>query len=385
MNFARRPLAIAMYWDSGIFSARTRVAARRRPARILNDRSRMRNFMFTIFNVTDEMKTRFQGWRNNKPERIRFATAQLERCPTSGRIHLQGYCEMQRQTALRVIRDDIFQIPAWNVEDRLGTAAEAAAYCRKEDTRVPQDEEHGGWCFDCGEISNQGRAGQQRRTVADAVATKIQEGSTPNEIEESHPGFFMMNAQRVNDYFIKGQGKRHLEPSRTNVYIYYGASGMGKTTSANMTFPEAHHQLPETKGGRWWWPDYRGQEVVIIDEFRQKLPYQTMLKLLDIHPMTIEYKGGNCQMVSKKIIITTIQHPSKWYPGVKDKTELERRIKENSTIFRFTGPVNMNGRDILEKFPRVAENMDEFRMDPYEGDGGFNFSNGSNDNSYGHM
>ena len=60
-----------------------------------------------------------------------------------------------------------------------------------------------------------------------------------------------------------------------------------------------------------------------------------MLALFDIHPMSIEYKGGNTQNVSKRVVLTTIRDPCKWYPGVTDKTELERRINENATIVDF--------------------------------------------------
>ena len=59
-----------------------------------------------------------------------------------------------------------------------------------------------------------------------------------------------------------------------------------------------------------------------------------MLKLLDKYPMWTEYKEGNRQMSSKRLIITTNIPPLDWYPGVFDKSMLHRRFSDYCTFVK---------------------------------------------------
>lgn len=64
---------------------------------------------------------------------IRYAVWQVEACPKTGKIHLQGYVELvrgQRMTWLKKIH------PKIHLEVRKGTQKQAIDYCKKSRTQI---------------------------------------------------------------------------------------------------------------------------------------------------------------------------------------------------------------------------------------------------------
>jgi len=51
-----------------------------------------------------------------------------------------------------------------------------------------------------------------------------------------------------------------------------------------------------------------------------------MLQLLDRYPLRVEVKGSSVPFVSRRIIITSNASPDEWYPNIRDRTPLMRRI-----------------------------------------------------------
>ncbi len=347
----------------------------KKPHKPLTMGSRMTHICWRLSNPTEEDKTRFLRMLD-KPEgefqesqwnNIRYIIGQLE--STTGdlmedededeeNIHLQGYLELKYQRKFNIVKqiiggkDDVRA----HLERRLGTAVQASDYCKKEESRVSKED--GGYSFEKGLLSNQGRRNIKRKpSQLDNIALDINDGRSITEIEEDYPGTFMEKKDKIVSHWINKQGPRRLIPNNNIISIFIGDSGFGKSTTAERLYPNAYHGEWPT-GGRWWWPDYRGQETIIFDEFRHQIKYDQMLKLFDIHPMGVEYKGGNTQNISKKIIVTTIHDPVEWYKGVQDKQELQRRIREYATIYDF------NGEGEYPNF-EYEEREEEFTFDAY--------------------
>lgn len=299
-----------------------------RKGRCVTGGVRLRNFCWTLWDPTEVEKQQFKDWESegNLPKEIKYCVAQLEKVERG--YHLQGYCELNCQRVLASIKKLFFSIKRLHVERRYGTQQQAIDYCKKKDTACSGDE---AWSLEAGARNQQG---VREDNIREAVSAIDEEGMTIDQMHEDFPVQMTLKKNQLTDRFLERKGKRHLTPNKKNVVIFYGPTGSGKTTSAWRKWPNAYKGVWPT-GGRWWWPDYRGEKVVIFDEFRHNLSYQQMLALFDIHPMSIEYKGGNCQNVSKKIVVTSIIDPCEWYPGVEDKTELERRINDNASIYEF--------------------------------------------------
>lgn len=120
----------------------------------------------------------------------------------------------------------------------------------------------------------------------------------------------------------------HQQPvaiSRT-VKVFWGVTGSGKShlawESAGLS---AYGKDPRTK----WWCGYRGQEHVVLDEFRGDIAISHMLRWLDRYPVTVETKGGSIPLVARQIWITSNLDPREWYPGLDSGTvdALLRRLE----------------------------------------------------------
>lgn len=86
-----------------------------------------RSYVFTIH--TDDVPESFPG------PSIRGAVWQQERCPTTERLHLQGYVEFDRPCRIRQAKIALGYNDA-HLEERKGSREQAIDYATKEDTRV---------------------------------------------------------------------------------------------------------------------------------------------------------------------------------------------------------------------------------------------------------
>lgn len=292
---------------------------------------RCRSCCWTLWDPVEEELVSFKSWEEDvtvMPREINYSCGQKEQGKESGaKVHIQGYSEFTKKLSLSKIKDLHCKAKRLHVERRRGNQTQAIEYTKKEDTRVTGAD---AWSFEAGEPK---RMGVHKDNIQDCVK-QLDEGMTLEDIEENFPVQMTLHKNKLIDRHIENKGQRMLKPSKNNVYIFVGPSGTGKTTTAWRKWPNAYKGVWPT-GGRWWWPDYRGQDVIIFDEFRENLSYQQMLALFDIWPMSIEYKGGNTQNVSRKVVMTTVRDPCEWFKGVEDKSELERRINENCTIVDF--------------------------------------------------
>lgn len=90
-----------------------------------------RNWVWTLFVENDEDFADFL----KEGDVIKFAVWQLERCPDTGNLHLQGYAELRSPMRLAAFKRALGDDRA-HVEVRRGSAAQAIAYCEKPESRV---------------------------------------------------------------------------------------------------------------------------------------------------------------------------------------------------------------------------------------------------------
>lgn len=121
--------------------------------------------------------------------------------------------------------------------------------------------------------------------------------------------------------------KDHMEPvaMEREVYVYWGDTGTGKSRrSWAEAGLKAYPKEPTTK----FWDGYRGQEHVVIDEFRGVIDISHLLRWLDRYPVCVECKFGAVEFNAQKIWITSNLNPRDWYPNADEETKaaLRRRF-----------------------------------------------------------
>ncbi len=281
---------------------------------------RARNWCFTLNNPDNGD---FEFWedvaKNDEwNDLIQYVIIQ-EEVGEEGTVHLQGYLELKK--ALRMGRMKNLFGQRYHFEKRRGTQSQAIAYCKKVPDRT------GGFTLEYGVPKRTGAGGR----LADAVGA-LKEGKGIDEIADQFPTQFVMWKDKLEDYALGLKGERDWA---MDVQIYVGASGTGKSYTAQQS--EDFYVAPWPTGGRWWWPHYKGQYTVIMDEFRHQIKMDVMLKMMDRYVWHLEAKGRNFEFCSRQIIITTNVDPKNWYPNLsrQKKEPLARRIREFATIWDF--------------------------------------------------
>lgn len=85
------------------------------------NRKKFRNFCFTAFGAEPAYCT----------EQIQYIIYGHEICPTSGREHWQGYCELKNAFSLTFVKN-LFNDNTIHIEERRGTQKQAIDYCKKD-------------------------------------------------------------------------------------------------------------------------------------------------------------------------------------------------------------------------------------------------------------
>ncbi len=302
---------------------------------------RYRNWCFTLNNPTDMEKMFWQKmdeFNNENDNLVQYLVLQEEKGHDEDTFHLQGYIELSVAKGFQVVRRMFSMRAHW--ERRAGSQSQAITYCKKQDTRVEN-----GLVVEFGTPKRTGRAGK----FCDAVEA-LKGGMSLAELADQYSTQYAMWKDKLDDFGLSLKGKRTWA---MEVLIFVGPSGTGKSYTASRepdTFPAPWPT------GQWWWPGYRGENCVILDEFRHQIKMDVMLKMLDRYTWHLEAKGRNFQFVSHKIIITTNIDPKDWYPklSVEKKAPLARRIQEFAKIYDF-GPVTFgpNGKPVVTKALRT--------------------------------
>lgn len=276
---------------------------------------RYRSLLFTDYNYTElEGDEYLEFW---KQLGYKFIVFQLERCPSSGRLHWQGFVQLSKQRTRSKLQS-IFR--GLHCEKRRGTIAEAINYCEKEETR-----ERGP--FRDGDIPSQGK-----RTDLDDVKQLLDSGATELEIAENHFGAYCRYYKAFGRY---GGLRARPRNEKTHSIVYWGKPGTGKTRTVYDTFGSgAVYDMPRPNGGSFWFDGLipGKHRVLLLDDFYGWLPLHLLLKLMDRYPLQVPIKGGMIEFNCEKLYITSNKHYDEWYDwsklGHNLKQAFIRRIDE---------------------------------------------------------
>lgn len=228
-----------------------------------------------------------------------------------GTPHLQGYVECNRAVTLGHMQK---WLPRAHFEPRRGSQDQAIEYCKKENDFIE---------FGC---KNQ----QGKRNDLESYRDAIREGKTDNELIEEFT---------TTDAVFHKWGARvrlaHIEHENStikldkNVTVLWGDPGVGKTRFVYDTHGiDEVYCLEHGTGNALWFDGYRGQKVLLLDDFYGWLKPDMLLRLLDIYPCRVQVKGGSTTVNFEQIYITSNCPPTDWYAGVPEKVRnaISRRL-----------------------------------------------------------
>lgn len=220
-----------------------------------------------------------------------------------GTAHIQGYVQLKKQTLLTTLKK---RWPRAHLEIAKGSPKQNYDYCTKEG----KSHEHGEML-----------KGQGARSDLNEVKRIIDQGGNIGDVRESSYSSFIRYQRAI---IADVEYRRPDRAVTTEMVIYWGVTGSGKSHRAITEFPEAYWK---TRGE--WWDGYDGHETVIIDEFYGWISIDFMLRVADKYPLQVPIKGGFRKFVAKRVIITSNRHWNFWWPNVTNQAvwdAFERRI-----------------------------------------------------------
>lgn len=237
------------------------------------------------------------------PDQITYLVWSLE-CGAKGTEHWQMYAEFKNPITVAAIKK-LFGNDKIHVEKRRGTAAQAAAYCKK------LDETHLSGPWELGELSHQGQdlTAKMEKQAQNEVLLDLKKGFTnvkdvPVDMLRSCPQGIKMALTLAPP--VRRQG--------VAVYYIEGATGIGKTFGIFKRFPDAYRPL--AAGDKLWFDGYCGEKTLLLDELRGNIKLSYLLQLLDPYPLKVEIKGGTVNAEWTRVFITTNTPPERWYPRI---------------------------------------------------------------------
>lgn len=240
-----------------------------------------------------------------RPPGVGYIRGQLEIAPTTGYQHWQLLVVFSGQQRLAGVKK-IFGNSAHAEPSRSSAADE---YVWKEETAVA------GTRFELGDRP------MRRNNTSDWNA--IRESAKRGQLDEVPADIFVRHYGSLRR--ISADYAQPAAIERT-VLVYWGPTGTGKSRRAwNEAGMDAYPKDPCTK----FWCGYRGQQHVVLDEFRGQIGISHMLRWLDRYPCVVEQKGSSCVLSCTRIWITSNLDPRNWYPDLDEATvdALMRRLE----------------------------------------------------------
>ena len=240
-----------------------------------------------------------------------------------------GHYEMARGTSLQN-RDYVFKQGKWANTD-------------KENTNIKDSHEESGEC----PVERQGA----RNDISD-LYDMIKDGLTNYEILEQAPQY-LLNIEKIDRVRQTVLDEKFKDTWRNLTVEYiWGLTGTGKTRSVMEKY--GYSNVYRVTDYMHPFDSYKGQDVIVFEEFRSSLYLDDMLKYLDGYPVEFPARYSNKQACFTKVyIISNIdlrsQYPNVQRDEVRSWEAFLRRI-HNVTVFTGEAVVRMETQKYLKEY-----------------------------------
>ena len=233
------------------------------------------------------------------------------------KIHFQIYIYYKNPVPWDMMKK---RFPKAHLELQLGTHEQASVYCKKTSVY-----------FEYGELPKQGKRNDYHRLME-----LIDQGHSAEEIEEMMPDKYFLHDQKIKRLIQDKRERYYKENDREPLKVIYlsDKTGTGKSYSVRQAFKDKYFAT----NYRHPWDGYKGEEVVVLEEFRGDIPLKEMLNLLD-HYSQIKLPSRYSDKIA---CYTTVVIISNWEYEEQYKDEQfankdtydawNRRVKEQGEI-----------------------------------------------------
>jgi len=303
--------------------------------------SKKRSYCFTWNNYTEDNVLYMKKYITNNCKYGCFGKEIGEEEETP---HLQGYIQFENpRSCKKVIKD----LKGCHIEVVKGTKKQNMDYCSKQ-----------GDFWEFGNKDCQGERTDLRELVRDVLTGEL----TLSNILRDDPFMYHQYGRtldKVEDLKISELRRNHF----TRGVWWFGKTGTGKSYRCKKYCIDnnlSYIELPKDYYKNGWFDCYKGEDVIIINDFRGKIPYEDILNICDENQFSFN-RRGRCPYpcISKFVFITSSLTPYEVY-----NQQLHKNDSLNQLERRF---------DILECLDKKTEPLEYIHKDDKRFDEIFNF------------
>ncbi len=277
-----------------------------------------RSWIFTLNNPTDEEIA--QLLVSSAVEGTVEILAVCHEIGDSGTPHLQGMIEFKHAKTLTAFKKWAGS-SRYHLQKRKGSVRRAWAYAMKGEqskTEWEAEGEHGdNWGLNrrvCAEIGCPAEEEAQEGGTWPRIVEMVKKGSSYLEIVDAFPSVAVSQGSAIKQYMTEYHNSRMGWRDLTTMAIY-GPTGVGKTRSIMEAYGYANcYRVTDYKNA---WDAYNGEDVVILEEFRNSLKIEQMLNYLDGYPVRLPCRYADKMAQFTKVFIVSNWKWNQQYDGIQ--------------------------------------------------------------------
>lgn len=248
------------------------------------------------FNSDDELKLYVENISG-----IKYSIFQLEKGEKEGTEHYQMFLNFNFGKRFSSVKK---LFPKAHIEKMKGSKEQARAYCSKTETRIGQVVEVGEW------------TGTGERSDLKRLFEGIKEGKTNLELYEENASFiqYEKHIESVREQLRYEEYKNKFR----KLYVTYmwGKSETGKTRSVMELY--GYENVYRVTNYKNPFDGYKGQEVILFEEFRSSIPIASMLTYLEGYPLQLPCRYADKTACFHTVYIISNNSLFEQYENIQD-------------------------------------------------------------------
>lgn len=326
--------------------------------------SRSRKYQLTINNPTEK------GYDHGRIRNVLNDSKPLYYClcdetGENGTPHTHIYVYYENAVYFSTMKN---RFPEAHIETAQGSSQENRDYIRKEGKYLNSEKKetnHSETFEEYGEMPLDKSA--KNETVSEQVLRMVQDGCSNSEIIQRFPsyGTKIQHLDRMRQTFLEEKFKNEWRDVKVT-YIY-GEAGTGKTRYVMDTY--GYENVYKVTGYENPFDNYRGEPVLLLDEFHSSLLFNELLQYLDGYPCRLPARYADKIACFTKVFIISNISLKQQYKNI----QYEQPQLWNALIRRIDRVVKFE-RNADGKIPFYEQNevmsYDEMVSDYYLEEGG---------------
>lgn len=260
---------------------------------------------------------------------IKGVAGQLEKCPTTGRLHWQFIFRTEKSVGFKKATELIGTVGA-HVEKFIKPKGKDILFY------VHKDETSQGHRFNFGELESS----QGKRNDLSEIKDDIMNGKDLDDIVLKNP-FLYHQYGRTLEKIESIALKRNKRTNMTKGLYLWGTTGVGKSHEAYTNYGDDYYTWVKDSKFQC---GYKQQKVVIINEFRGELKLSQLLDMVDKWEFKVERKGKDAIPFNSELVIITSSIPPEeiFEHALSDNDrfdQFKRRFEIRKLITSRSGPL----------------------------------------------